>query len=195
MLDSRHEHGEPQPRRQAYPNGAGLYTLRPISAGGRVAIEYAGTVITTAEADRSRGKYQFPLGDRRVIGGKGRSNRARFVNHSCRPNAAGYTYGRRIRVCALRSIGAGVRHAYVRTKRRNKGVGTLLLQELIKGSKKPILIGTWKAADWAIRFYQKHGFCLVDEEDKNRLLKRYWAIPDRHAETSVVLVDEKHKKY
>ena len=87
-----------------------------------------------------------------------------------------------------------IRHAYVRTKQRNKGIGSLLLRELIKDSTKPILIGTWKAADWAIRFYQKHGFCLVDEEEKNRLLKRYWAVPDRQAETSVVLVDEKHKK-
>src|ERR1043166_7010469 len=61
-----------------------------------------------------------------------------------------------------------IRHAYVRTKRRKSGIGTLLLQELIKGTTKPILIGTWKAAHWAIRFYQKHGFCLVDEEEKNR---------------------------
>jgi len=86
-----------------------------------------------------------------------------------------------------------IRHAYVRTKQRQKGIGTLLLQELIKDSKKPILIGTWKAADWAIRFYEKHGFCLVEEEEKNRLLKKYWAIPDRQVETSVVLVDENHK--
>jgi len=87
-----------------------------------------------------------------------------------------------------------IRHAYVRTKQRQKGIGTLLLQELIKDSKKPILIGTWKAADWAIRFYEKHGFCLVEEEERNRLLKKYWAIPDRQVETSVVLVDEKYKK-
>ncbi len=86
-----------------------------------------------------------------------------------------------------------IRHAYVRTKRRNKGIGTLLLQELIKDAKKPILIGTWKAANWAIRFYEKHGFRLVEEEEKNRLLKKYWAIPDRQIETSVVLVDGRYK--
>lgn len=86
-----------------------------------------------------------------------------------------------------------IRHAYVRTGRRNKGVGTLLLRELIKGSTKPILIGTWKAAGWAISFYEKHGFRLVGEDEKNRLLKKYWAIPDRQVETSVVLVDEKYK--
>jgi N-acetylglutamate synthase-like GNAT family acetyltransferase len=86
-----------------------------------------------------------------------------------------------------------IRHAYVRTKQRNKGVGTLLLQELIKGAMKPILIGTWKAADWAIRFYEKHGFRLVEEEEKNRLLKKYWTIPDRQIETSVVLADGKYQ--
>lgn len=87
-----------------------------------------------------------------------------------------------------------IRHAYVRTLRRNKGVGTLLLRELMRGSTKPILIGTWRAADWAISFYEKHGFSLVNEEEKDRLLKKYWAIPDRQVETSVVLVDEKYKK-
>jgi len=86
-----------------------------------------------------------------------------------------------------------IRHAYVRTKQRNKGIGTLLLQKLIKDTKKPILIGTWRAADWAIRFYKKHGFRLVEEDEKNRLLKKYWAIPDRQVETSVVLVDGRYK--
>jgi len=86
-----------------------------------------------------------------------------------------------------------IRHAYVRTNRRKKGVGSMLLQNLIKDAKKPVLIGTWKAADWAIRFYEKHGFRLVEEEEKDRLLKKYWAIPDRQVETSVVLVDGKYK--
>lgn len=85
-----------------------------------------------------------------------------------------------------------IRHAYVRTTQRNKGIGTQLLQELIQDSTKPILIGTWKAAHWAIRFYEKNGFCLVDEAEKNRLLKTYWAIPERQVETSVVLVDQKY---
>src|SRR5262249_34998755 len=86
-----------------------------------------------------------------------------------------------------------IRHAYVRTKQRQKGIGTLLLQELIKDSTKPILIGTWKAADWAIRFYERHGISLVDEEEKNRLIRKYWTIPDRQVETSVVLVDGRHQ--
>lgn len=87
-----------------------------------------------------------------------------------------------------------IRHAYVRTHQRQKGVGTRLLQELIKDSEKPILIGTWKAAHWAISFYEKQGFCLVNEEEKNRLLKKFWTIPDRQVETSAVLVDERHKQ-
>ena len=87
-----------------------------------------------------------------------------------------------------------IRHAYVRTKQRKKGVGSLLLHELMKDASKQILLGTWKAADWAIRFYEKHGFRLVEEEEKNRLLKKYWAIPDRQVETSVVLVDEKYRR-
>jgi N-acetylglutamate synthase-like GNAT family acetyltransferase len=87
-----------------------------------------------------------------------------------------------------------IRHAYVRTRQRSKGIGTLLLRELIRDSTKPILIGTWQAATWAISFYERSGFSLVEDEEKNRLLKKYWAIPDRQIETSVVLADEKYKK-
>ena len=85
-----------------------------------------------------------------------------------------------------------VRHAYVITKQRNTGIGTRLLEELIRDSQKPILIGTWKAAHWAIRFYENHGFSVLDEEEKNRLLRKYWVIPDRQVETSVVLADEEY---
>lgn len=87
-----------------------------------------------------------------------------------------------------------IRHAYVRTTQRKNGIGTLLLLELINRSTKPILIGTWRAANWAIKFYEKHGFSVAAEEEKNLLLRKYWAIPDRQVETSVVLVDEKYRK-
>ena len=87
-----------------------------------------------------------------------------------------------------------IRHAYVVTNQRKRGIGTILLQELIKKSEKPILIGTWKAAHWAITFYEKHGFSLVSEEEKNLLLRKYWHIPTRQVETSVVLADIKYKK-
>jgi hypothetical protein len=58
-----------------------------------------------------------------------------------------------------------------------------------------VLIGTWAAAIWAVRFYQKHGFRLVTPEEKNRLLKKYWSIPERQVETSVVLGDERWFSY
>lgn len=91
-----------------------------------------------------------------------------------------------------------IRHAYVITKYRKKGIGTILIQNLIKDSKIPVLIGTWKAAHWAISFYKKHGFLIVSEEEKNILLRKYWNIPNRQVETSVVLADKKYienKKY
>ena len=81
-----------------------------------------------------------------------------------------------------------IRHAYVRTDMRKQGIGGKLLAHLLGQMHGKILVGTWKAADWAVRFYEKHGFQLVSEADKNRLLKTYWNIPGRQIETSVVLV-------
>jgi GNAT superfamily N-acetyltransferase len=84
-----------------------------------------------------------------------------------------------------------IRHAYVRPAAQQQGVGALLLQQLLQGVDAPILVGTWAAAWWAIRFYEKHGFRLVTPLVKDRLLRRYWTISDRQVETSVVLGDEK----
>lgn len=81
-----------------------------------------------------------------------------------------------------------IRHAYVQTKKRKQGIGGKLLAHLLERIDGKILVGTWKAADRAVRFYEKHGFELVSEEEKNRLLKTYWNIPGRQIETSVVLV-------
>ena len=83
-----------------------------------------------------------------------------------------------------------IRHAYVQTARQNRGIGGKLLLHLRTMTSRPILIGTWADASWAIRFYEKHGFRVVTVEEKNRLLKKYWSIPDRQIETSVVLSEK-----
>jgi len=80
-----------------------------------------------------------------------------------------------------------IRHAYVRTVARNKGIGGKLLHHLTDLTSKPVLIGTWADAQWAIKFYEKHGFRLLPDEEKNKLLVKYWTIPQRQVETSVVL--------
>jgi N-acetylglutamate synthase-like GNAT family acetyltransferase len=82
-----------------------------------------------------------------------------------------------------------IRHAYVRTGSQKRGIGAHLLSHLRELANRPILIGTWAHAVWAIRFYERHGFQMVDSEEKHRLLKKYWAIPERQIETSVVLAD------
>ena len=80
-----------------------------------------------------------------------------------------------------------IRHAYVRSIYRNKGIGSKLLAHLASISKKPVLIGTWAAATWAIKFYEKHGFRLLSKSETESLLRKYWTIPNRQVETSVVL--------
>jgi GNAT superfamily N-acetyltransferase len=83
-----------------------------------------------------------------------------------------------------------IRHAYVRTDYQKQGVGAQLLAHLRSRASRPVLIGTWADAHWAIRFYQRHGFRLVTPEEKERLLRRYWQISARQIETSVVLTDQ-----
>ena len=82
-----------------------------------------------------------------------------------------------------------IRHAYVRTGIQKQGIGTFLLHHLEQVTEKPILIGTWTDATWAVSFYQKNGYQLVSPKEKTMLLKKYWTIPDRQIETSVVLAD------
>jgi GNAT superfamily N-acetyltransferase len=80
-----------------------------------------------------------------------------------------------------------IRHAYVQPGRQRLGVGGALLSQLRPPSTRRMLVGTWAAADWAIRFYHRHGFELLDSEHSAALLRKYWNIPDRQIETSVVL--------
>jgi GNAT superfamily N-acetyltransferase len=81
-----------------------------------------------------------------------------------------------------------IRHSYVLSKYQRKGIGGKLLEHLTRLAKTPeILVGTWEDATWAIRFYEKHCLRLVSREEKDRLLREYWNIPERQIETSVVL--------
>ena len=80
-----------------------------------------------------------------------------------------------------------IRHAYVAPGRQRSGVGGALLDHLLARATRPILVGTWAAAEWAIGFYRRHGFELAGRERTAELLRSYWSIPDRQIETSVVL--------
>ena len=84
-----------------------------------------------------------------------------------------------------------IRHAYVAPATQRKGVGTMLLRHVEALTGKPVLIGTWADASWAIDFYRRNGFTLVPRDDKDRLLRTYWSIPERQIETSVVLADRR----
>jgi GNAT superfamily N-acetyltransferase len=80
-----------------------------------------------------------------------------------------------------------IRHAYVRSSERRRGIGEALLKHLEATARKPVLIGTWADAAWAIRFYEKNGYRVQSRAETERLLRKYWTIPDRQIETSVVL--------
>jgi N-acetylglutamate synthase-like GNAT family acetyltransferase len=83
-----------------------------------------------------------------------------------------------------------IRHAYILPSEQGQGIGSQLLSFVCKQTTRPILIGTWAEAGWAIRFYEKRGFKRVSTQEKNPLLKKYWSIPSRQAEASVVLANE-----
>lgn len=100
--------------------------------------------------------------------------------------------GRLVGVMGIQDKGdvALVRHAYVAPALQRSGVGTKLLQHVQGLARKPLLLGTWADASWAIAFYRRNGFTLVPAGEKDRLLRTYWSIPARQVETSVVLADE-----
>jgi N-acetylglutamate synthase-like GNAT family acetyltransferase len=83
-----------------------------------------------------------------------------------------------------------IRHAYVRPASQGRGIGGNLLAALSRQTTRPILVGTWANATWAIGFYKKHGFRLVSLEEKDRLLSKYWSIPGRQVEASVALTNK-----
>ena len=104
--------------------------------------------------------------------------------------------GRVLGVMGMQDKGdvALVRHAYVATSTQRSGIGTKLLRHVQGLTGKPILIGTWAAASWAIGFYERNGFAVVSHADKERLLRKYGSIPARQIETSVVLADARWMK-
>ena len=97
--------------------------------------------------------------------------------------------GRVVGVMGLQNVAdvALIRHAYTRTAEQGSGVGSLLLEHLQRQTDRRLLVGTWKAAAWAVRFYERRGFRLVSDEEKVHLLRRYWTVSERQIEESVVL--------
>jgi L-threonylcarbamoyladenylate synthase len=88
-----------------------------------------------------------------------------------------------------------IRHAYTITSYQRRGIGEKLLNRLLGlAQTHRVLVGTWESAPWAIKFYQKHGFEQLSREETNMLLKKYWSIPERQVETSVVLELKQMKK-
>jgi GNAT superfamily N-acetyltransferase len=82
-----------------------------------------------------------------------------------------------------------IRHAYVAPDRQGQGIGSALLEHFLRSATRRVLVGTWAAAGWAIRFYRRHGFAQVSPERTAALLRTYWDIPQRQIETSVVLAN------
>ena len=100
-----------------------------------------------------------------------------------------------IAVMGIQPVGDAtlIRHAYVLTTRQRKGVGQKLLRHLLSlAATRQVYVGTWKAASWAVKFYEKNGFELLSTAEKNRLLRKYWKIPERQVETSVVLQQKRN---
>lgn len=84
-----------------------------------------------------------------------------------------------------------IRHAYVQPNKQKKGIGGKLLSFLKRQTARPLLVGTWAAATWAIKFYEKHGFSLTSPIETEKLLRKYWHIPEKQIKASVVLADTK----
>jgi GNAT superfamily N-acetyltransferase len=98
--------------------------------------------------------------------------------------------GEVVSVMGIQPVGDAtlIRHAYTITSYQRQGIGAKLLNYLLTlAETRRILVGTWELASWAIRFYQNHGFQLTTRQETNRLLRKYWNIPQRQVETSVVL--------
>jgi GNAT superfamily N-acetyltransferase len=162
-------------------------TIRPCRAGERAAI----LAIVNAAAEAYRGvipddRWHEPYMpadelDREIAAG------VEFWGYEAGGRLLGIMGIQRVRDVDL------IRHAYVSPESQRAGIGGELLEHLMRSVPRPLLVGTWAAAEWAIRFYRRHGFELVSPQRKTELLQDYWTIPERQIETSVVLVrGERH---
>ncbi|MCL5877864.1 MAG: GNAT family N-acetyltransferase [Candidatus Bathyarchaeota archaeon] len=100
-------------------------------------------------------------------------------------------------VMGIQPVGevALIRHAYTLASHQRQGLGEKLLNYLLGlAETERVLVGTWELATWAIKFYQKHGFELLSREETNKLLHKYWNIPERQVETSVVLEQKRRRQ-
>jgi GNAT superfamily N-acetyltransferase len=104
-----------------------------------------------------------------------------FVGHATGDRLDGVMGIQRVRDVQL------IRHAYVLPEAQGTGVGRTLLEHLVTTADAPLLVGTWRAASWAVRFYERNGFVCADAKRTKALLRTYWDIPERQVETSVVL--------
>ena len=97
--------------------------------------------------------------------------------------------GELVRVMGIQDVGDLdlIRHAYVLPGLQGRGIGSALMERVTSDATRPLLVGTWAAAEWAIRFYERHGFEPVGRERSAELLRKYWDIPERQIETSIVL--------
>lgn len=105
------------------PTGLGLYALEPIPKGARI-IEYTGRVLTPEEESSSRSKYLFEISDKKTIDGSDRTNKARYINHSCRPNCEPVIKGGRVYIFSKRAIRVGEELVY--------NYGTNYFEDIIK---------------------------------------------------------------
>ena len=80
-----------------------------------------------------------------------------------------------------------IRHAYVLPAWQGRGVGSMILEHLRREQPGTVLVGTWRAAGWAVRFYERHGFARAPDEVVAPLLRTYWSVPERQVATSLVL--------
>jgi len=169
----------PEPAQAAYPR------IRPLQDGeidralaiiNQAALAYKGVIPADCWEEPYMPEAELRAEIAAGVNFRGYENEGRLLGVMGRQDLVGVTL---------------IRHAYVDPAAQRQGVGARLLAYLLEDIPNPVLVGTWAAAWWAIRFYEKHGFRLVTQEEKDRLLRTYWTISPRQVETSVVLADPK----